>query len=314
MGTIINNFWRYGWAFGLSVCLYGCTEVETESLEEHQVMAFHTSVSTRASESTLNRPGKRIGVIAGKSIDGEHFEGVFSQPNQKMEFQNDGWHYAPICYWDRNAEYFFQAYYPFRENGILVDGKTLHIEDVDALSQEDIMLAPTLYRQKGDLSSVIFQFSHLLTNVNVMVCKSGGWPGEVQLTSLRLKGMKTKGDFSYQEEQRIWKPVGPDYNGDAFEAITTPVVLTESGVCYLNEMLMIPQPMSALTGLELGYKHQGEIFTKEIIFLNKGIDQPWKTGKQITYIITVAPNQIGFEKPQVLPWGSVVIEGGEVIL
>ena len=283
----------------LPVCWTGCDEADLKTTPEEEGITFSTTV-TRAIESDLNQPGKSFGVFAQKTYDELDYYPVFN--NQQVTYQEGGWTYAPLKYWDKEADYTFVAYYPYQENTQYVDNQ-LTISDYDASAQVDLLATDRKTQPKGLTASLQFSFKHILTNVSIRI-KKKDWEEAVTLNSFRFTGMKMAGTFRDNRTPE-WEPAGNAYTGNLFE-LPKAIELTDENAftALFADKLMIPQPIGWDMLFTFTYTYDAILYTKEIRLLSKGLTDAWQTGKKITYSLTITPENILFEPIEVTPWGE----------
>ncbi len=287
--------------------LWACTSEEAEGISTDGIVSFANCMETKAIESDLNKPGKSFGVFASKTYDETDFYPVFN--NQEVVYQEKGWSYSPVRYWDKEAAYVFKAFYPYRKSGISGDMhgnltiETINVLERDANNNQIDWLIASKSFPKGTNSPILFSFQHLLANVNITIRKKD-WDENVILYNFRFIGMKIVGSFN-EASKPEWSVSGTNYNGDLFN-VTVPVELTDedNATPLFSDILMIPQSISDAMKFELTYRYDNITYTKEVVLALKGLTNDWQSGKKIIYPIVITPENILFEPIKITPWGE----------
>ncbi|MEG1615339.1 MAG: fimbrillin family protein [Bacteroidales bacterium] len=287
--------------------LWACTSEEAEDISTDGIVSFANCMETKAIESDLNKPGKSFGVFASKTYDETDFYPVFN--NQEVVYQEKGWSYSPVRYWDKEAAYVFKAFYPYRKSGISGDMhgnltiETINVLERDANNNQIDWLIASKSFPKGTNSPILFSFQHLLANVNITIRKKD-WENDVILNNFHFTGMKIVGSFN-EANNPEWSVSGSDYNGNLFN-VNNPVVLTDETTAtpLFSDILMIPQSISSTMKFILNYTYEGISYRKEIILNQKGYTTPWKQGTIIKYGLIITPESIQFEPIIITPWGE----------
>lgn len=203
------------------------------------------------------------------------------------------WHANPIKYWDKAAErYVFFAAAPAEADWVAdvetandfstgyvtlsnfeLKGTNLSVEkatsapvhnwkgedDVDLLISENTLVERTHYTTSGN-TNVHLNFSHILSRLNVIVCKHADVVGDVAVTELVVDKLKNKGSFN--ESLNPATSTSPGSNnrwidqGGSYSIMGLTGNVSTNKDAYLIQSLVIPQTI-----------------TKETIDVNGGDDE-----------------------------------------
>lgn len=311
-----------GSALLLAACNSGGEDYFVESPVENVSISFDGG-QTRASLSTVS------GTFAlyGTATDAGNTSVVFS--NQKIEYlsESNRWVYSPLKYWNLQADHRFGAYAPynasrnfsFSPEGYPMITDFMVQQDVD--SQESLLLSRSIERNVGpdglDISAVVFAFDPALTRINFKIKKESTFTDVLHLNVLRMYNLKSSGNSIHNGTQVIWDTSSAPINTFGYgTGFANPQEVSHEGItAWKNGALMVPQQISGIT-VYLSYtrRHNNMTYSydKDNITL-PGTD--WKPGKQITYVLTLKPeNYIEIGEPIVEPWIDSPSGGGTIIV
>ena len=290
-------------------------EIATEETPQAIGFETFANKVTRAENSSaaysweLEKHHSSFNVWGGKQLKDGTLIPVYATTNPgTVRHDGTNWHADPIKYWDKAAEkYVFFAAAPANA-GWVADVKTANDfstgyvtlsnfelkgtnlseknatsvpvhnwkddKDVDLLISENTPVGRSHYTTDGN-TNVHLNFSHILSRLNVIVCKHADVVGDVAVTELVVDMLKNKGSFN--ESLNPATSTSPGSNNrwkdqDGSYSITglTGNVSTNKDA-YLIQSLVIPQTI-----------------TKETIDVNGGSDEKQAYFK-IAYTIAGEP-------------------------
>lgn len=249
--------------------------------------------------------------------------------NQQVNYDaiSTTWRYSPLKYWEPQSTHKFTAYAPYNasrsisfspEGHSLISNFVVH-QTVDL--QESLLLSHPVERNPApaglDMSAITFTFDPVLTRVNFKVKKDPSVTGAVRLNALRMYNLKSSGSCTHNGTRAVWDTSTAPTNSFGYSTSfsTTPEVTLEGITVWPDGVLMIPQPIAGIS-IYLSYTHRPADLTysydKSNIALT-GTD--WEPGKQITYVLTLKPeNYIEIGEPTVEPWIEGASGGGTIII
>lgn len=249
--------------------------------------------------------------------------------NQRVDFNavSSTWHYSPLKYWEPQADHRFAAYAPFNasrnisvspEGYSLLTNFTVH-QNVE--QQESLLLSHPVERNAGagglDMSAVMFTFDPVLTRVNFRIKKDATVPGTVRLSALRMYNLKSSGNCTHNGSQAAWDTSSAPNNAFGYSTgfTTTPEVTLQGITAWTDGALMIPQPVTGIS-IYLSYTHRPADLTYTYDKSNIALPSAdWEPGKQITYVLTLKPeNNVEIGEPIVEPWIEGTSGGGTIII
>lgn len=324
--------------------------------------------ATRAENSTANYSWKleehhsSFKVWGGKKLSDGTFHSVYATTAPgTVTHDGTNWYADPAKYWDKAAaEYDFIAAAPATQpwnadvetahnfktgyltlSNFQLKGTNLSVkhtsssqlnnwkddQDVDLLISNNTNVVRGTYN-KPNPDAVPLQFNHILSRLNIIVCKHADVTADVVVTELVVDKLKSKASFN--ELSKVADPVSPGikdrWSGwDADYSITglTGAINTTPNA-YLIQSLVIPQDISTEdidingTGainqayFKIAYKIGEEPFYG-YYNLAKAMGETTFTfgeGWQNTLTITIHPDKIAFSGT-VAEW-AVVEDGGEI--
>lgn len=310
---------------GIACLLSACSSSGDEFTKVPAEKSFISfgSAQTRTTLSTVTNTF----ALYGTATDVGQTSVVFS--NQKVDFNrtNNVWEYSPLKYWNAQADHTFGAYAPYHASGnfslsedgfpVITDFRVQ--QDVD--SQESLLLSRSVERNAGtgglDMSPIVFTFDPALTRVNFKIKKDPSVSDALHLNALRMYNLKSSGHGSHNGSRIVWDTSSATNNVFGYSTgFTSPREVTNDGITAWDKgALMIPQPVSGIT-VYLSYTRRHNDMTysydKDNITL-PGTD--WEPGKQITYVLTLKPeNYIEIGEPIVEPWIESATGGGAIIV
>lgn len=306
----------------LLVACSGSTDEFTKIPAEKPFISLD-GAQTRASLSTVTNTF----ALYGTATDAGHTSIVFS--NQKVDFNrtNNVWEYSPLKYWNTQADHTFGAYAPYhvsRNFSLSEDGCPV-ITDFrvhqDVHSQESLLLSRPVERNVGagglNMSPIVFTFDPALIRVNFKIKKDPSVTDALHLNALRMYNLKSSGHARHNGSRIVWDTSSATNNVFGYSTgFTSPCEVTNEGIAAWGKgALMIPQPVSGII-VYLSYtRRQNDMtysYDKDNITL-PGTD--WEPGKQITYVLTLKPeNYIEIGEPIVEPWIESTTGGGAIIV
>lgn len=288
----------------------------------------HVSISfdgaqTRASLSTVSSTF----ALYGTATDAGGTSIMFN--NQKVDYnqENNSWTYSPPKYWNQQADHTFGAYAPYlatRNFSFTPEGFPM-ITDFrvgqEVGSQESLLLSRPVERNvvSGglDMSPVKFTFDPALTRINFRIKKDASLTDALHLNVLRMYNLKSSGNSIHNGTNIVWDtssaPINPFGYSTGFQ--TPQEVPYEGIIAWENGTLMVPQPVTDIT-VYLSYTRRHNDLTYS--YDKDNITLPsanWEPGKQITYVLTLKPeNYIEIGEPIVEPWIESPAGGGAIIV
>ena len=265
------------------------------------------------------------------------------------------WHATPIKYWDKAAEeYVFFAAAPASANWVAdykdannfktgyvtlsnfeLKGTNLSVknttsspahnwkddQDVDLLISENTTVGRAHYTTDGN-TNVHLNFSHILSRLNVIVCKHADVTAEVTITELVVDMLKNKGSFN--ESLNVATATTPGSNNrwkeqnGAYSIVGLTGTINTTPDAYLIQSLVIPQTITKETidvngnstetqaYFKIAYKIGGEPFYGYYnLAAAFGADSfNFGEGWQNTLTITINPTGITFSG-SVAEWSTV---------
>lgn len=311
----------------------------TKSYIEKGTKAINTGLYTTANFETA---GNTMGVYGWKKKS-TTYTPIFS--DQEVEFDNDDikdgdWGYTPKKYWDSEADnYAFYAYAPHSSDftGTVAlttagDATTFSITNftqaTTVASQVDLMVDLTSQTANTTNKStsnpredVAFTFSHILTQVNILMAvstelKADNTDNPVTVQSVSFNNVKIKGNYSYSNSAWAWssQATPTTFNATQTNSVVFPsdnLTATPKNVPGLVEMLLIP---GSITGYTITVNYtigttNPESFTKTINlsdFKNSSDETlaAWAIGYNYNYVLTIGPKPIEFDLTEVGTWGN----------
>lgn len=311
-----------GFALLLTACNSGGDDRIIDIPDEKESISFD-GARTRASLSTVTNTF----AIHGTATDVDKTSVVFN--NQKVEHISESnlWVYSPLKYWNTRADHKFGAYAPYDvsrnfsfspEGYPMVTGFMVR-QNVD--NQESLLLSRTVDRNVGnaglDMSPVVFAFDPALTRINFKIKKESSLTDVLHLNVLRVYNLKSSGNCCHDGSGITWDTSSAPTNTFGYSTgFENPREVTREGIiAWENGALMVPQQISGIT-VYLSYTRRHNNLTysydKDNITL-PGTD--WQPGKQITYVLTLKPeNYIEIGEPIVEPWIESPSGGGVIIV
>lgn len=317
---------RMAFIVGLSSLLVACGDkddsivpppagMQTISLAGAQTRASLNTVST-----TFGLYGTATATLNGTST-------VFN--NQRVDYDSgsNAWVYSPLKYWDSGADHKFAAYAPYdasRNLSFSAEGYPMVTNfrvQASVDNQESLLLSSVVGRnvQAGglDTSPVVFTFDPALVRINFKIKRGEHVAGDLFLRTLRLYNLKSSGNCVQNGTRITWDTSSAPVNTSGYStAFQSDREVSPEGInVWQNGALMIPQPVSGMA-VYLSYTHRpGGVtysYDKSNIAL-PGAD--WEPGKQITYVLTLNPeNYVEFGEPIVEPWIDGSFGGGIIIV
>lgn len=300
-------------------------------------------------------------VWGGKELVDGTFHSVYPTDNYGV-VTHDGtnWYANPVKYWDKAAkEYYFIAAAPASENWVAVTptandfengylklgnfqlkGTNLSVkhtnttelnnwkgdQDVDLLISENTLVNRTSYN-KPNPDVVPLKFNHILSRLNIKVCKHSDITADVFMTELVVDKLKSKASFSEATPAHATSPGTKDrWSGWDVDYSITGLTgnITTNTDAYFIQSLVIPQEISTEdidingTGtinhayFRIAYTIGGEPYYG-YYNLAKAMGESKFTfgeGWQNTLTITIHPDNIQFSG-KVAEWDEVT-DGGEI--
>lgn len=307
----------------LTACNSGGDEQHfTDSPDKKASISFD-GARTRASLSTVSTTF----ALHGTATDAGGTSTVFA--NQKIEYVSESnlWVYSPLKYWNAQADHKFGAYAPydasrnfsFSPEGYPMITDFMVAQDID--SQESLLLSRPVERNVGanglDMTPVVFTFDPALTRINFKIKKESSLTDELRLKVLRMYNLKSSGNGSHNGSQIVWDTSSAPTNAFGYSTgFENPQEVSYEGIiAWKNGVLMVPQQIAGIS-VYLSYTRRHNDLTysydKDKITL-PGAD--WQPGKQITYVLTLKPeNYIEIGEPIVEPWIDSPSGGGVIIV
>lgn len=232
---------------------------------------------------------------------------------KSVEYDNDGW--------------------SFKEFVVPTDQtNTENVGKID-LMYSNLVVNRTANAQNGGYYGVPIVFNHALSAVHFIVRKSDGVDVPVRLKSIKLNGVKNKGDFSFDsvKDKYVWNPttdatetIYAAYDKPEATSDNTTGLLFDTSLKHVGEhegysLLLMPQDLSGVT-LQVEYfvNNSYNITDPEISLYNldgSAVGQPsikipaWEPGKKYVYILNYSTlkNDLIFFAPSVEKWSDVNI-------
>lgn len=305
-------------------------------------------------------------VWGGKELQDGTFHSVYATDAAGI-VTHDGtnWYAAPVKYWDKAAkEYYFIAAAPAGANWVAItttsnDFETGYLkldnfqlkgtnlcvkhtnttvlnnwkgdQDVDLLISNNTMVERTSYYNKATPDDVPLQFNHILSRLNIIVCKHSDITADVVMTELVVDKLKSKASFSEATSavatspgsKNRWSGWDVDYSITGFTG-TTGVGITTNTDAYFIQSLVIPQEIETEdidingTGtinkayFKIAYTIGGEPYYGYYNLAKAMGENKFTFGEgwQNTLTITIHPDGIKFAG-SVAEWAEVT-DGGEI--
>lgn len=249
--------------------------------------------------------------------------------NQRVDYNAVGsiWHYSPLKFWEPQSDHRFAAYAPYNaarnisvspEGYSLLTNFSVH-QNVE--QQESLLLSHPVERNAApgglNTSAVVFTFDPVLTRVNFRIKKDASVPGTVRLNALRMYNLKSSGSCTHNGSQATWDTSSAPNNAFGYSTgfATAPEVSLEGISAWPDGALMIPQSINGIT-IYLSYTHRPVDVTYSYDNSNISLTgTDWEPGKQITYVLTLKPeNNVEISEPVVEPWIEGSSGGGTIII
>lgn len=289
--------------------------------------------------STFATTGNTMGVFGWKK-NGSNYTQVFNDQsvNYNVTKAND-WGYTPKKYWDSSADnYIFYAYAPHSAaftgtvtaptstsaNSFAITNFT---QVTTVANQVDLLVDLTNQTNNTNNKStsspkpeVAFTFSHILTQVNIVMAVSTSLKGDendnpVAVQSVVLNDVNIKGTYSYSSAWAWSAQATPtDFSATTKTVSNKTVVFgsTELGTSATNvpglvQMLLIPGSVSGYS-ITVNYTIGTEAFEKTIDLTafkdGNNTLSTWAIGYNYTYFLTIGPEPIEFASPTINDWGA----------
>lgn len=306
----------------LTACSKGGSDFITPPAGEGAI-SFDES-QTRAALNTVSSTFSLYGI----ATDAGNTSIVFN--NQKVEYdtESNSWVYFPLKYWNLEADYKFAAYAPYNfshslslsPEGYPMITNFMVLQDID--NQESLLLSRLVERNivgdgQLDTRAVKFTFEPALTRINFKIKKELGVEGIVNLNALRMYNLKSSGNCVHNGMQIVWDTSFAPTNSFGYSTNfpSAQEVSFDGIIAWQRGLLMVPQQISSIS-VSISYTHRptGTTYSydKENIAL-PGAN--WEAGKQITYVLTLKPeNNIEIGEPVVEPWIEGSTGGGVIII
>lgn len=314
----------------LASAFTACTETEEIAKADQKALDFSVfaNKTTRAAETagSLKTDGKSFGVWGYSTYDGSKTT-VFLNQQITYSLANDAWEYSPLKFWDKESSYEFYAYYPHStSNAAISNTGEISITDFTVApavaDQVDLMIANKVDRSIGTISDVVFNFNHILSNINLTFKKSTNLNNvKVTLKSVKLYGMISKGSFvqtATTAPTGTWTcsttPGDVITSGTAIELANENIVTASATATQFTDMLLIPQSTDDLK-LDIEYflgnedssnpNNNGQTFYRTLLLDNAthtNYPDEWEQNQKITYNFTIDANVILFDDPTVIDW------------
>lgn len=249
--------------------------------------------------------------------------------NQRVDYilASGIWEYSPLRYWDPQADYKFAAYAPYDASlNLSINNEgypavTNFVVRQNVAEQESLLLSNTVERNVEasglDMSAVVFTFNPVLTRVNFRIRKDPGVIGTLSLNALRMYNLKSSGNCVSSGTGIVWDTSSAPINAFGYSTsfASAQEISLEGIQTWQGGALMVPQQISGVS-IYLSYTHRPNdvtyLYDKDNITL-PGTD--WEPGKQITYVLTLKPeNTVEIGEPIVEPWIESSTGGGVIIV
>lgn len=342
-------------------------EIATEETPQAIGFETFANKATRAENSSaayswnLEDHHSSFKVWGGKEVAGV-FHSVYATTSPgTVTHDGTNWHATPVKYWDKAAdEYYFIAAAPSNKDWVAGvtsanDFETGYLtlsnfqlygtnlskkynsssqlnnwkgdQDVDLLISNNTQVQRSTYNTPNP-DEVPLQFNHILSRLNIIVCKHADVTADVVVTELVVGKLKSKASFDESSKEANsaspgikdrWSGWDADYS---IKGLTGAINTTPNA--YLIQSLVIPQDISTEnidingTGtinqayFKIAYEIGGEPFYG-YYNLAKAMGETTFTfgeGWQNTLTITIHPDKIAFSGT-VAEW-AVVEDGGAI--
>lgn len=312
--------------------------------------------------SNFKTEGNTFAVFGFKTVAGKQSQ-VFGERQGEDEgvvvTYGTDWTYSPLRYWDKTAtKYDFYAYAPSSDKftgTVALSSNSANAFSITGFKQgttqaQLIDLMTDLTSKQGDNSvtqsstkkigqnDVEFTFSHILSNINVLMAispelKSDSVLNPVMIDSVEISSIKMDGDYSYVTNAYKWTLAGNSTEA-TFKAtigdsvVFDPNVLKANTATYsggtlpaasvgiqdvpgLTDLLFVPQALA-----ENDYKiwikyhianqvYYSTVYLSDFKKENNSLET-WVPGYKYNYVLIIGPTPVLFDVADINDWG----EGG----
>ena len=266
--------------------------------------------------------------LYGTATDLNNTSVVFN--NQKVEYDTGSnlWIYSPLKYWNLQADHKFVAYAPYnssRDFSLSLEGYPLitnFMVQQNVGSQESLLLSRLVERNVGDngqldIRAVKFTFDPALIRINFKIKKDADVEGVINLNALRIYNLKSSGNCIHDGTHIVWDTSSAPTNifGYSTNFSSAQEVSFDGIMAWQEGILMVPQQISGIS-VSLSYTHRPNSTTYSYDKDNIALPGAnWEAGQQLTYILTLKPeNNIEIGEPVVEPWIEGSTGGGVIII
>lgn len=314
--------------FLIPLCFLSCTTSQVEDVfpqeEEQSAIGFQAKVNARAL-NTLDDVQQHGYAVWGGFEDMEVFSG------NEVTYSSGEWGYGEPKYWVLNKEYTFFATYPQSANVTATDGTYKLSVQTPAEADLDILTASayTDTRVTGFSPEVSFQFTHLMTRINIQLEQDfdKNSDDDFTVTKVTLSGIKPEGTYQVTNSGNTftgaWTMGNATTSYERTFSADEQKTLRELSTLLVwgtDGLLLIPQAITSASvkvGIDYLYHMKDSQDDPEAdyveIYLPASADL-WQSGMMVTYSAKISEeHNIYFLAPTVEPWGAPQT-GGTIII
>lgn len=258
---------------------------------------------------------------------------------------SDNWTYDRTRYWVYDRTFHFFAVHPhlegvdvvrnvtFTEGANQYDGFEVNFK-IPTYADTDLMIAHKTERPERGYpypESVAFDFSHILSKINIKVSKDAGNAGnKVIVDQVIIDGIKDSGTYRTSREAGYtdnWT-IAPDAASTVFFPTCNLVPLgvgDAASVVLESGLMVIPQPIEdGAIRLTIQYDYYNEngtfAYSKQVnAVLPNTVVAEWEAGKSYVYNVKLdaESNNIEFLQPEIpegWKWGDGTQMGGSIVI
>lgn len=251
-------------------------------------IAFRSPQMTRAAITTADRMDAFS--VWGWYVKNSTIYDVFDATT--VSRSGTDWGYEGIRYWMSGGVYDFYAVYPVgwgqydAEGELTLTGFNCSLTGVDAV---DLMTASRLDLSGDAPQTVVLPFKHELARLKFTVVSESS---VVEISSLKLEGIRFKGDLFKNSMGTEWRNVEVCEQTDEYFKSAAFTLNTENGFSrdVWGDVLLIPHDAEQLADAKLyvTYRYPGETNNRTITIDLKTAQTPeWIAGKSYSYTLTL---------------------------